>query len=400
MHVSFIHCADLHLDSPMVGLSNLPKTLHKKLQESTFLAFKKIVDTAINKKVDFMIIAGDIYDGEDRSIRAQIRFRDEMLRLKETNIQVYLIHGNHDHLNGNWVHIKLPENVHVFPSKVSVKKYIKENITVNLYGFSYEKRYIRDRRIDQYHKLEDGNFHIGLLHGNLEGDVEHSAYAPFTIQDLLSKKMDYWALGHIHKRKILKDNPPIIYPGNIQGRHKKESEIKGSYYVELRESDSQIEFIPSSEIVWKYLLIDAKHVSNFDELYSTCQKTIAEFENDGYSFILSLEIENLLIEETFSITELLEILQHEILDADTFIWVREIKVHENVQWMKQNLRDESAFYEELFAITGDTTQVEQAIAPLYQHSSAHRFLQELSNEEKQEWMKEAEELLIKMLVNK
>lgn len=402
MQVSFIHCADLHLDSPLVGLSSLPKSLHKRLQESTFIAFKKIVDTAIKRKVDFIIIAGDIYDGEDRSIRAQIRFREEMLRLKDNNIEVFLVHGNHDHLNGNWVHINLPDNVHTFPSAVSVKKFTKQQTTVNLYGFSYETRHINERRIDFYEKREEADFHIGILHGNLEGSLEHQAYAPFKIRDLLTKKMDYWALGHIHKRAVLHEEPPIIYPGNIQGRHKKETEVKGCYYVELNENTSQLEFIPSSEIVWKTISMDAKNVKTFDELYVLCQKELFQARQDGLSLIVSLELKDLMIEDTFSENELLEILQQaeEEVEADSFVWVREIKIRENVEWLKTNLINESTFYEELFSATESDEQVEKALAPVYQHPQAHRFLQGLSAIEKQELANEAEALLINMLVKK
>jgi DNA repair protein SbcD/Mre11 len=400
MGISFIHCADLHLDSPMVGLKNLPTTIHNKLKESTFTAFKKVIDAAISKKVDFIIIAGDIYDGEDRSIKAQIRFRNEMLRLEEEQIEVYLIHGNHDHLNGSWVQIELPPNVHVFPSMVTVKKYVKNNLSANLYGFSYETRHIKERRIDEYERSDDANFHIGILHGNLEGSTEHSAYAPFQVSDLLAKKMDYWALGHIHKRELLESVPPIVYPGNIQGRHKKETEVKGCYYVELNDGDASLEFIPTSEVIWKNVKIDASSVHTFDDLYKLCRKEMDAIGDRKYSYIISLEIEQLRLQDSFLASDLLEILQQEEIEADFFVWINSIKVQENIEWLKENLLRESAFYEELFAVTKDFELVNEAVAPLFQHSKAHRFLEELTAEEKQELAEEAEDLLLTMLVKR
>jgi DNA repair protein SbcD/Mre11 len=398
MEISFIHCADLHLDSPMVGLKNLPVTLHTKLKESTFTAFKKVIDTAISKKVDFMIIAGDIYDGEDRSIKAQIRFRDEMLRLEEKQIEVYLVHGNHDHLNGSWVQIELPPNVHVFPSMVSVKQFVKNNLSVNLYGFSYETRHVKERKIDEYARRDPAHFHIGILHGNLEGSTEHSSYAPFQVKDLLAKKMDYWALGHIHKRGILESIPPIVYPGNIQGRHKKETAIKGCYYVELREGDASLEFIPTSVVIWEIVKIDASTVKTFNDLYMLCRKQIDEIGDGKSSFIITLEIEQLRIEESFLESDLLEILQQDEVDADSFVWVSSIKIQENTVWLKENLLRESAFYEELFAVTKDSELLNEAVAPLFQHPKVHRFLEELTAEEKKELAEEAEDLLLIMLV--
>ncbi|MGN8844040.1 MULTISPECIES: metallophosphoesterase family protein [unclassified Bacillus (in: firmicutes)] len=398
MEISFIHCADLHLDSPMVGLKNLPVTLHTKLKESTFTAFKKVIDTAISKKVDFMIIAGDIYDGEDRSIKAQIRFRDEMLRLEEKQIEVYLVHGNHDHLNGSWVQIELPPNVHVFPSMVSVKQFVKNKLSVNLYGFSYETRHVKERKIDEYARRDPAHFHIGILHGNLEGSTEHSSYAPFQVKDLLAKKMDYWALGHIHKREILESIPPIVYPGNIQGRHKKETAIKGCYYVELREGDASLEFIPTSEVIWETVKIDASTVKTFNDLYMLCRKQIDEIGDGKSSFIITLEIEQLRIEESFLDSDLLEILQQDEVDSDSFVWVSSIKIQENTVWLKENLLRESAFYEELFAVTKDSELLNEAVAPLFQHPKVHRFLAELTTEEKKELAEEAEDLLLTMLV--
>lgn len=398
MEISFIHCADLHLDSPMVGLKNLPISIHNKLKESTFTAFKKVIDTAISRKVDFMIIAGDIYDGEDRSIRAQIRFREEMLRLKENQIEVYLVHGNHDHLNGNWVQIDLPDNVHVFPSMVTLKQFVKNNVSVHLYGFSYETRHVKERKIEEYERREDANFHIGILHGNLEGATEHSAYAPFQVKDLLEKKMDYWALGHIHKREILETIPPIVYPGNIQGRHKKEKGAKGCFFVELTEGDARLEFIPTSEVIWEPLIIDASSVNTFDDLYRLCQKKIDEIRDGRYSYIISMEIKHLRMEDSFLESDLLEILQQDEIDSDSFVWVTSIKIQENTDWLKENLLKESAFYEELFAVTKDYEAVDEAVASLYQHPKAHRFLEELTVEEKQELAKEAEDLLLTMLV--
>ena len=98
--IRFIHAADLHLDSPFVGLKNVPEAILHKMKEAPFLAFRKLIEEAIARKVDFILLAGDLYDGENRSLRTQVRFRREMERLLEHGIQVYIIHGNHDHLGG------------------------------------------------------------------------------------------------------------------------------------------------------------------------------------------------------------------------------------------------------------------------------------------------------------
>lgn len=210
--------------------------------------------------------------------------------------------------------------------------------------------------------------------------------------------MDYWALGHIHKREIVETIPPIVYPGNIQGRHKKETEVKGCYFVELSEGESRLAFIPTSEIIWESLIIDASSVHTFDDLYRLCREKIDEIRDGRYSYIISMEIKHLRMEDTFLDSDLLEILQQDEIDSDSFVWVTSLKSQENTEWLKENLLKESAFYEELFAVTENYEEIDKAVASLYQHPKAHRFLEELTVNEKQELAKEAEDLLLTMLV--
>ncbi|PKG25441.1 metallophosphoesterase family protein [Niallia nealsonii] len=395
--VSFIHCADLHLDSPITGLRNVPNFIVKRLQESTFSSFSAIIDKAIAYKVDFIIIAGDIFDGEDRSIKAQIRFRKEMERLHAHHIAAYIIHGNHDHLKGSWTKIVFPDNVYVFPVEVTAKTYKKENTTVELYGFSYEARHIMERKIADYKRKETGDYHIGILHGNLEGSSGHSPYAPFSMQELTAKQMDYWALGHIHKRAILADEPLIVYPGNIQGRHKKETGEKGGYFVQLNEIDTKIEFFSTATIVWKNIIFDATGIQTLDELMLLVNQKVEGERKAGRSFILFLEIHQLMITDSIDEMELLEILQQEPVEEEEFIWVASIKYKENKRWIKDHLVNESEFYKELFAAANNLQNVEKALDPLYGHPAAHRYLSELTDEEKKELAVEAENILIKLL---
>ncbi len=176
-----------------------------------------------------MILAGDLFDEEDRSVRAQTRLRKEMMRLNEYNIQVYIIHGNHDHLNGSWIHLEMPENVHIFGEKVEWKTFSNGNVKVQLYGFSYPARHVTESMLTHYVKQDGADFDIGILHGHGEGISEHGVYAPFHVKELVAKKFDYWALGHIHKREFLYEQPYVVYPGNTQGRNKKEKGNKGCY---------------------------------------------------------------------------------------------------------------------------------------------------------------------------
>lgn len=401
--VSFIHAADLHLDSPMVGLKHLPDRIFRKLQESTFEALTKIVDAALIRNVDFVIIAGDIFDGEDRSIRAQIRFRNEMERLAERNIAVFAVHGNHDHMEGNWTHLPMPDNVYIFSYEVEAIKYSKNGgPSVHLYGFSFPKRHVYERMIKHYLKQDGADFHIGILHGQFEGNSDHGKYAPFTLSELLAKGFDYWALGHIHKQHDLHTDPPVVYPGNIQGLHRKETGIKGCYLVDLTDSGCKREMIETSAVVWEEQSIDASDSSSFHDIYLMCRKIIEETRKDNKGTILALSIENVNIQESefkgLENGELLEILQDEERDEERFVWISDLTISEIKNWSRDSLATESDFYSELFKTASDFEELDRSMDILYDHPTACKYMDTLSSEDKRKLAEEAESFLVNLLM--
>jgi exonuclease SbcD len=400
--ISFLHAADLHLDSPMVGLKSLPTDIFTRIRESTFTALKRITGEAIQRRVDFVILAGDLFDGEDRSLRAQSRFRTEMLRLAEHNISVYVIHGNHDHLNGSWVHLDMPPNVHIFDSQVETKVlHTKGCEVVHLYGFSYQQRHVFERKIDEYKKLESADFHIGILHGNESGGQVHANYAPFSIKDLFEKGFDYWALGHIHKRAILSENPPIVYPGNIQGRHKKEKDTKGFYHVTLTETGALMDFVESADIVWKETIINASSARSFQDVFQLCQTATNSLRKVNNGILLTLFLENVQLDdyrEKRSLdSELLELLLEDEKDEESFVWIVDLIISEDLQMDKEHLKAEAKFYEELFETVAKYEDVEPILAQLYGHPLGRKYLSYLTSPEQQELVEHAEQLLIKLL---
>ncbi|MEH7110327.1 metallophosphoesterase family protein [Bacillus sp. JJ1764] len=400
--ISFIHAADLHLDSPMIGLQHLPIQLFNRVKESTFTAFKKITEAAIKLEVDFVILAGDLFDGEDRSLRAQSRFRMEMLKLAEKEISVYVIHGNHDHLNGSWVHLDMPENVHIFKPEVESKLHTtKSGVTVRLYGFSYPTRHVYERKIDNYQKTEGADFHIGILHGNEGAGTEHDNYAPFLVKDLQEKDFDYWALGHIHKRTILSEMPPIIYPGNIQGRNKKETGAKGFYHISLTELEPTADFIESSDIVWETIEVDASSADSLQDILFLCQSTINQCRKEGIGTFLDLTLKNILLEDVQEKrtmeAELFELLLDDEKDEHSFVWVVELTIQEKMEVDKEQLKKEANFYSELFSTIEQLEEAGIGRNSLYDHHVGKKFLSPLSMEEQKELLKKAEKLLIDLL---
>lgn len=400
--ISFIHAADLHLDSPMVGLKHLPANILSRVRDSTLAALEKLTAAAIHHNVDFVILAGDLYDGEDRSLRAQSRFRTEMQKLLENDIPVYVIHGNHDHLNGTWVHLDMPENVHFFGSDVELKGlYTKNGQRVHLYGFSYRQRHILEKRIDEYQKQEPADYHIGILHGNEAGGTDHDNYAPFSIKDLYEKQFDYWALGHIHKRTILSEHPPIIYPGNLQGRNKKETGMKGCYHVTLDEFETTKTFIETSDVVWEEVSVDTSTAHSFQEIFKLCQVTIERLRKPGIGTLLTLNLKNVQLvdwQDKRSLdAELLELLMDDENDDESFVWIVELTIQDSQPLDRNQLLNEADFYGELFAAIDDYQNLEQAIAPLYEHQIGLKYLSGLAESEQKELLEKAEKLLIGLL---
>lgn len=407
--VRFIHTADLHLDSPFLGLKHLPSQLFRRIQESTFQALTKIVDAAIEKKVDFIVIVGDLFDGEDRSIKAQSQLRNELARLKEHEIAVFITYGNHDHLAGNWLQLDMPDHVYTFNDHVEVIPYVtKSGATVHLYGFSYRKRHLFKRKITEYEKKAGADFHIGLLHGQYEGGSElHQPYAPFTKNELLEKNMDYWALGHVHKREILHTDPYIVYPGNIQGRHRKEEGKKGCYAVTLNEQgQTTLEWIDTAKVYWKKVAIEATEKMSFTQFYLSCQKAIADqHEQPNESVLFELTIDQAYhlsadIRRKIDNGELLEALQTEaqLDEHEAFVWPYRI-TYELV--MKEEAIDEQ-FIQMLNETVKELKQEEQlqmAIADLYSHSYAGRYLS-IDELNKEEILHRARQLIIDQLTRK
>jgi DNA repair protein SbcD/Mre11 len=399
--ISFIHAADLHLDSPMLGLKSLPTDIFTRVKESTFAALKKITAAAMQYEVDFVILAGDLFDGEDRSLRAQSRFLTEMIKLAEKKIPVYIVHGNHDHLNGTWVHLDMPENVHLFNHQVETKVLkTKQGAVIHLYGFSYPQRHVYEKKINDYQKVPGADFHIGILHGNESSGQEHDNYAPFTVKELYEKGYDYWALGHIHKRRILSEDPPIVYPGNIQGRNKKETGAKGFYHVELTESGAALDFIESSDVIWEEASIDASDARSFYEIFQLCQSVMNSYRNEKAGILLTIYLQNVQLvdsKERRSLdSDLLDMLQDSENDDRAFVWPVRLIITESLQIDKEQLKNEGGFYSELFK-TVDELEITDPLLSLYEHHLGRKYITPLSAADKHQLIESAEKLLLKLL---
>jgi len=229
--MKFLHAADLHLDTPFQGLTGVPAALRAQLIAAPLAALTRLVDLAIAEQVDFVLLVGDLFDQQAQSVATQAGLMAALERLNTAQIPVVLSFGNHDYqpAGSQW---HFPANVHAFgPSVKTVTLTTADQTQVAISGFSYDQRWVTTPKIADYPtKLPTVDYHIGMLHGQLGTAGDH--YAPFSVGELLAKHYDYWALGHIHQRQTLNAMPPVVYPGNLQGRYRDETGQKGCLIVE------------------------------------------------------------------------------------------------------------------------------------------------------------------------
>ena len=222
----FIHASDLHIDSPLRGLDRYEGAPVDRLRTATRGALERLVDKAISEHVDFVLLAGDIYDQDWQDFHTGLFFREQMVRLDRAGIRVYIVQGNHDAQGVISRQLGLPSNVTVFSSRTAETVRIDE-LSVAIHGRSFPNRAVDEDLVPTYPAAVPGFFNIGMLHTSLTGRVGHDTYAPTDVATLVTKGYDYWALGHVHAREVVSESPRIVFPGNVQGRHANETGAKG-----------------------------------------------------------------------------------------------------------------------------------------------------------------------------
>jgi DNA repair protein SbcD/Mre11 len=272
---TFIHAADIHLDSPLTGLEQYEGAPVEKIRSATRDAFKNLVDTAINRKVAFVIIAGDLYDGDWKDYNTGLFFASQMVRLQKEQIKVFLIRGNHDAASLITKELKLPENVIEFSIR-QPESYVMESLGVVIHGQGFASRSVEENLVKNYPKRKEGYLNIGILHTSATGREGHENYAPCSIDDMKEKGYDYWALGHIHLREALHEiEPVILFPGNIQGRHIKEIGDKGCTLVTVEDGAIHSYTHLSLDVLrWELCDVDASEVESIDELLDKAREIV------------------------------------------------------------------------------------------------------------------------------
>ena len=285
--MKFLHAADIHLDSPLTGL-HARDDLPEAVRHSTRRAFAAMIDLAIEEDVAFVLIAGDLYDGDWKDFSTGLFFVDQMRRLARP---CYLLRGNHDAQSVITRNLPLPGNVHEFSSR-TCQSFDLPDHGITLHGRSFPDRAVDEDLSAAYPAPHPGRLNIGLLHTSAEDPGEHAAYAPCRIADLRLKGYDYWALGHIHARQVLSERPWIIFPGNLQGRHAKETGAKGCTLVTVEDRQiTAVEHRSLDVLRWAALTVDATGADHPD-LRSRIEAAVrlGEAEAEGRPLLARLTV--------------------------------------------------------------------------------------------------------------
>ncbi|MBF0310104.1 MAG: DNA repair exonuclease [Magnetococcales bacterium] len=276
----FIHAADIHLDSPCTGLPHLEGNLAQRLAGATREAFTALVDEAVARRIDLLLIAGDLFDGPWKDFSTGLFLVRQLGRLREAGIPVCLVLGNHDAESPLIRDLPLPENVFCFDSAAPETRLLPATGAA-VHGWSYPKRDVLDNPLGRFPGPHADLFNIGLLHTAAEGREGHAPYAPCRLPDLKACGYDYWALGHIHQRECLSDTPPIHFPGNLQGRNVRECGAKGFLLVETFPEDGGLDarFQPIDLVRWEHLRLSVGQEKVLDDVEARLGTLLSELSS-------------------------------------------------------------------------------------------------------------------------
>ena len=301
----FIHSADIHLDSPLKGLEKYEGAPVDEIRGATRRALENLVQLAKNEEVAFVLIAGDVYDGNWKDHNTGLFFYRQMMELRDADIAVYLISGNHDAANKMTKSLRLPENPDGSAMRLSstkpetVESSRLDELGVAIHGRGFAKQAEMGNLAAEYPPAVSGHYNIGILHTSLSGLEGHEPYAPCSIDDLRSKGYDYWALGHIHSPEVMCDEPHVVFSGIIQGRHigeigkKTNQRKKGCFVVTVDDKhQTHLNFEPLDVFRWHICDVDAEGAASGEEVVSrffTALGTLLQ-ENDALPMAVRVEV--------------------------------------------------------------------------------------------------------------
>jgi len=334
----FLHTGDLHLDSPLEGLSaEAPTEVLPVLRNATTDAWRNVVRLAIDERVDFVLVAGDVFEIASPTLLGQARFRDGLAQLAGAGIRSFVVHGNHDPMDGrSWApSLAFPSAVHRFGTDgVEAVPVLRDGREIaRIHGRSYPRPAVTENYAAGFRADPDAPFSIGLLHANVGNRPDHDNYAPCSIDDLRASGMDYWALGHIHQPGRVIADPPTFYCGIPQGRDPGELGARGCYLVEVDASRRvTARFVATDVVRWHPIDVPIAHVPDDEALHRACREAVAAAIDtaDGRSLVIRLRLSgrgalHANVRRPGYVDDLRQLLNEERSAVPPFAWVESIR---------------------------------------------------------------------------
>ena len=269
MAFRFVHTADIHLDSPLRSLALRDPALSELIGGATRLAFERTIDLCLDEQVDALMIAGDLYDGDQTSMKTALFLAAQLRRLDESGIRAFIVRGNHDAESRITRELLLPEGVKVFGGRGEAVELERPRgeIPVVVHGISFAKPHAPKSLVSKFKARIEGALNVGLLHTSLGGSAQHDDYAPCSVAELVDTGFDYWCLGHIHKREVHSREPFIVMPGMPQGRDINEAGPKSVTLVTVG-NDGSVESrpYPTSIAQFERLEVDLTGIQDWRDM--------------------------------------------------------------------------------------------------------------------------------------
>lgn len=426
--MKFIHAADLHIDSPLRGLEGYAGAPVERVRNATREALVRLVQLCLDEQAAFLIVAGDLFDHDWKDFNTALFVVKQFQILDRAGIPVYVIRGNHDSRAEMTLQVPWPTSgrFKLYHHKQAETVVLPDH-GIAIHGMSFAERHVKENLVPKYPVAMKGMLNIGILHTNATGDENHATYAPCTIKDLVDKGYQYWALGHVHEHKVLNAAPcHVVYSGNTQGRHIRETGQKGCVVVTVEDGDvEKIDFVPTDVLRWKALDLQLSAEHRLDDLYDLVSNRLKEelIAADGRLLGVRLRIQGscaahrqLSSDATRQAAEAeLRARCGEISDD---VWLEKIKWQTRPQKDREMLKEGQDFIGELLRdvdrLAGDETQFEAFLACLQplidktqsdlqagrdEDDKSEKLVDFDSPAQRREWLRAAEDLLLNQLHN-
>lgn len=285
-----VHAADLHVDSPLRGLVPYDGAPVRVVRDATRPALENLVTHCIRIRAALLLIAGDLYDGDWRDFSTGLFFMKEMSRLREAGVRVVIVRGNHDAQSQITRSLELPVNVRVLSAE-RPETVTFEDLGVAVHGRSFREARVTDDLSRDYPAPVAGVLNIGLLHTCAEGRPGHDNYAPCKVEALASRGYDYWALGHVHQREVLSRDPWIVFPGNLQGRHVRETGSKGATVLEVAQGRiTSVEHVALDVVRWAEIVLDVTGAMSVADVLEAAREALSNERDRAEGRVLAARL--------------------------------------------------------------------------------------------------------------